>query len=71
LAAHRGTLAVAVTGYGDAASPDPLVQRSALALGIARAQAVAAALTGAGVPDAALRIAAEAMGRGATVRLVN
>ena len=45
LAARRGSGIIAVTGYGDAASDDPDAQSAALALGLSRAQAMAAALT--------------------------
>jgi len=70
-AVKRGPAAIAVTGFGEAGSDDLDAQRDALSLGMARAQAVAAALTGAGVPDQLLRIEAQAIGRGASARLVN
>jgi outer membrane protein OmpA-like peptidoglycan-associated protein len=70
IAAKRGQSVVAVTGYGDAASSDPDAQTAALSLGLSRAQAVANVLTGDGVPAAAVRVASEAAGRGASVRLV-
>lgn len=70
IAAKRGQAVVAVTGYGDATSSDPDAQSAALSLGLSRAQAVANALTGDGVPAAAVRVGAEADGRGASVRLV-
>jgi outer membrane protein OmpA-like peptidoglycan-associated protein len=70
VAAQRGKAVVAVTGYGDATSSDPDAQSAALSLGLSRAQAVANALTADGVPATAVRVGAEAGGRGASVRLV-
>ena len=67
----RGTRAVAVTGYGDAASDDTTAQATALPLAFDRARAVAASLGRAGVPAAALRIAGEAVGHGATAKLID
>ncbi len=69
-AARRGGGVIAVTGYGDAASNDPAAQSAALTLGLSRAQAIAAALTSAGVPSSAVQVDATAIGRGATARLV-
>jgi outer membrane protein OmpA-like peptidoglycan-associated protein len=70
LAGRRGNGMIAVTGYGDAASDDPDAQSAALALGLSRAQAMAAALTSAGVPASAVEVGAQAIGRGGTARLV-
>jgi outer membrane protein OmpA-like peptidoglycan-associated protein len=70
VAAQRGKAVIAVTGYGDASSSDPDAQSAALSLGLSRAQAVANALTGDGVPTGSVRVGAEAGGRGASVRLV-
>ena len=70
LAARRGSGIIAVTGYGDATSSDPEAQSGALALGLSRAQAMAAALTAAGVPASAVQVDATAVGRGGTARLV-
>jgi outer membrane protein OmpA-like peptidoglycan-associated protein len=69
-AAKRGGSAIAVTGYGDATSREPSAQSAALALGLARGQAIANALVAAGVPANIIRVDAEASGRGGTVRLV-
>jgi outer membrane protein OmpA-like peptidoglycan-associated protein len=69
-AAKRGAGVIAVTGHGDAASSDPAAQTAAVSLGLSRAQAVANALTAAGVPAASVRINAEAAGRGASLRLL-
>ncbi|GIX10625.1 MAG: hypothetical protein KatS3mg116_2335 [Elioraea sp.] len=66
-AAGRGTALVRVTGYRDTEGGD-------LALALARAQAVAQALRGAGTPAEAIELAAEPRpgpaGRGAEMRLV-
>ncbi|MEJ0020434.1 MAG: OmpA family protein [Acetobacteraceae bacterium] len=70
LAARRGAGVIAVTGFGDATSSDPDAQSAALALGLSRAQAMAGALTSAGVPASAVQIDASALGRGGTARLV-
>jgi outer membrane protein OmpA-like peptidoglycan-associated protein len=70
LAARRGNGVITVTGYGDAASNDPDAQSAALTLGLSRAQAMAAALTSAGVPPSAVQVDAEAIGRGGSARLV-
>jgi outer membrane protein OmpA-like peptidoglycan-associated protein len=70
LASRRGTGIIAVTGYGDASSNDPDAQSAALTLGLSRAQAMAAALTSAGVPRSAVQVDAEAIGRGGAARLV-
>jgi len=70
LAAKRGTAAISVTGFGDATSREPAAQSAALSLGLARAQAIANALIGAGVPANIIRVDAEASGRGGSARLV-
>jgi outer membrane protein OmpA-like peptidoglycan-associated protein len=70
-AAARGARTIAVTGFGEAHSTDPATQSAALPLALDRARAVAAVLRAAGVPDAAIRIAAEPQGFGASARLVN
>ncbi|MGE0222984.1 MAG: OmpA family protein [Acetobacteraceae bacterium] len=69
-AAKRGSASVVITGYGDAVSADPGAQTAALSLALSRAQTVANALAAAGVPQAALRVGAEAAGRGASLRLL-
>jgi len=70
LAADRGDRGIAITGYGGATSSDPLVQSTALGLGLSRARALATAFVAQGVPYARLRLNAEAAGRGATLRLL-
>ncbi len=69
-AGKRGNGVIVVTGFGDAASSDPTAQSAAVVLGLARAQAVADALKQAGVPGNAIRVSAEASGRGASLRLI-
>lgn len=70
LAAKRGSAAIALTGHGEAASDDPAAQSVALNLALARAQATAKALVADGVPESAIRIGADASGRGADARLI-
>ena len=70
LAARRAGANIAIIGFGEAASSDAAAQTAALDLALARAQAVAGALTTAGVPASAIRVQAEAAGRGAAARLV-
>jgi outer membrane protein OmpA-like peptidoglycan-associated protein len=70
-AQHRGPHAIVVTGYGDATSDETDAQAAALPRALDRADAVAASLRQAGVPSGAIRIAADAIGRGAIVRLTD
>jgi outer membrane protein OmpA-like peptidoglycan-associated protein len=71
VAAHRKTHAIEITGYGEAASDTPAAQEAAIDLGLARAQAIAAALVAKQhVPSEALRLSAAAFGRDADVRIV-
>jgi outer membrane protein OmpA-like peptidoglycan-associated protein len=70
LAAARGDGGIAITGFGGATSSDAVVQSDGLRLGLSRAQALATALVAQGVPNAMLRLNAEAAGRGATLRLL-
>ncbi len=69
--AGRGRRAVSVVGRGEAASSDADMQSAALDLGLERAQAIAAALSANGLPQSAIRLGAEAAGRGAYLRLVD
>jgi len=71
LATRRGAANIAVTGYGEAAASDPAAQQAGISLALARAQAVASVLTAAGVPATAIRVDAEAAGRGAAARLID
>ena len=70
IAAQRGKASIAVMGYGDATQSNAASQAEALALGLARASAVASALAADGVPENALRLGAEASGGGVTLRLL-
>lgn len=70
LAARRGSATISLTGHGDATSEDPAAQSAALSLALARAQATEKALVAAGVPESAIRVGAEASGRGADARLI-
>jgi outer membrane protein OmpA-like peptidoglycan-associated protein len=69
-AAKRGTATISVTGYGDSTSSDPAAQSAALNLGLSRAQSIVDALKANGVPGTAIRVSAEASGRGALLDLV-
>jgi outer membrane protein OmpA-like peptidoglycan-associated protein len=69
-AAKRGTGTIAITGYGDSASSDPDAQSAALNLGLSRAQSIVEALKADGVPGVAIRVSAEASGRGASLHLL-
>jgi len=69
-AAKRGQATIEVTGYGDAASSDPETQSAALNLGLSRAQSIVDELKAAGVPGTAIRVSAEASGRGASLHLL-
>jgi outer membrane protein OmpA-like peptidoglycan-associated protein len=71
VATRRGTASLAVIGYGEARTNDPEAQSAALALGLSRAQAIAAALAADGVPANALQVDAEASGRGGVVHALN
>ncbi len=70
LAKRRQKAVVLVTGFGEAVSPDPAAQSGALTLALSRGQAMAAALTAAGVPGYSIRVDGEASGRGGAARLV-
>lgn len=70
IAAAHGDRGIAITGYGEASSSDPLGQQAALDLALRRAQAIATALVAEGVPNKFLRVNAEAAGRGAALRLL-
>jgi outer membrane protein OmpA-like peptidoglycan-associated protein len=69
-AARRGTGTISVTGYGDSVSSDPDAQSAALNLGLSRAQAIVDALKADGVPGTAIRVSAEASGRGAMLQVL-
>jgi outer membrane protein OmpA-like peptidoglycan-associated protein len=69
-AAKRGKGTISVVGYGDASSSDPEAQSAALNLGLSRAQSIVSALKSDGVPGNAIRVSAEASGRGASLQLL-
>ncbi len=69
-AAKRGNGTIVITGYGDSTSSDPDIQSAAVNLGLSRAQSIVDALKAAGVPGNAIRVSAEASGRGASLRLL-
>ena len=71
IAAHRGGGSVFVYGYGEAGSDSPQDQAQALTLAALRARSVADALERQGVPASAIRIRADAFGRGARAGLVD
>ena len=53
-----------------ATSSDPEAQSAALNLGLSRAQSIVEALKADGVPGNAIRVSAEASGRGASLQLL-
>ncbi len=69
-AAKRGNATISVIGYGDSVSSDPDAQSAALNLGLSRAQSIVDALKADGVPGTAIRVSAEASGRGAALHLL-
>jgi outer membrane protein OmpA-like peptidoglycan-associated protein len=69
-ATKRGSGTISIVGYGDSASSDPDAQSAALDLGLSRAQSIVDALKAAGVPGNAIRVSAEASGRGASLRVI-
>jgi outer membrane protein OmpA-like peptidoglycan-associated protein len=71
LAQRHGTAAIAVTGYGEAASSEASDQAAALPLAWARAQAIAGALQSDGVPSTLLRLTGEATGRGGVAAIAD
>lgn len=70
LASQRGTRTILAAGFGDAAGVDAGSQQDALALALARARSIALALVQAGVPDAAIRQEAQALGAGGIARIL-
>jgi hypothetical protein len=69
-AAKRGNGTISVIGYGESISSDPDAQSAALTLGLSRAQSIVDALKADGVPGNAIRVSAEASGRGASLHLL-
>jgi len=66
VAGGRGSANVLAGGFGEASEPSP----AAMTLAVERAQAIADALTAAGVPAKAIRLTAAAAGSGGFVQLV-
>lgn len=71
LATRRGSHHVEVVGFGDVTDATPHVQAAGVDLALARAHAIVAALNAAGVPPTAIRMSAQADGRGGAARLVD
>jgi hypothetical protein len=71
LAARRKSGIVYVHGFGDAASDTPADQAQALVLASLRARTVAGMLQKDGVPTSAIRLRADAFGRGAVAGLID
>ncbi len=69
-AAKRGNATISVIGFGESTSSDPASQSAALNLGLSRAQSIVEALKADGVPGNAIRVSAEASGRGASLQLL-
>jgi outer membrane protein OmpA-like peptidoglycan-associated protein len=65
---RRGKGHILIEGHGETQSDAPAAQEAAIALGLKRAQAVAAAFVKMGVPPGDLILSATAFGRGASVR---
>ena len=66
---HRRHQTISIIGLGETASDTPDGQARAVALGLRRAQSVAAALAALHVPQSALRVSARAFGSGAVLQL--
>jgi outer membrane protein OmpA-like peptidoglycan-associated protein len=69
LSATRSGRDIRVVGHGEATGTDAASQAAVLPLAFARARAIAAVLAQAGVPPEALRVTAEATGRGGVARI--
>ncbi len=69
LARARGPSDLMVAGFGEAEGVSAEQQTAALGLAFARAQAIASVFRQAGVPAAAVRVTAEALGRGGVAKL--
>ena len=70
LASRRGTHPVEVVGFGDATDATPQIQAEAIDLALARARAIVGSLNADGVPVTAIRMSAQANGRGGAARLL-
>ena len=69
LAQTRGGAPLGTVGFGDADSSDPEVQAAAMRLAFERANAIAQALQGLGVPREQIHVTAQAIGRGGVARV--
>jgi outer membrane protein OmpA-like peptidoglycan-associated protein len=69
VASHRHGQTITIEGHGEAVSDTPEGQAAAIALGLKRAEVIADALVAQHVPQSALRLGADAFGRGASVRV--
>ncbi len=70
LARERQGDDIVIAGFGEAAGSASQAQAGSLGLGFARARAMTTVLAQAGVPSTAMRVTAEAIGRGGVARLV-
>ena len=70
VASRRAGRTIEIIGLGDASADTPEGQATAVALALGRARAVADALAGLHVPQVAMRLGANAFGRGAVLRLL-
>ncbi len=68
---HRKKQPIEIIGLGEASSDSPDGQAAAIAMALRRAESVAGALAAMHVPQSALRVGANAFGRGAVLRLAN
>jgi outer membrane protein OmpA-like peptidoglycan-associated protein len=68
---HRKKQPIEIIGLGEASSDSPDGQAAAVAMALRRAESVASALVAMHVPQSALRLGANAFGRGAVLRLAN
>lgn len=69
LAQSRSGRDVVVVGHGESPGDDAATQADALALAFARARGMAAVLAQSGVGPGAIRLTAEAIGRGGVARV--
>jgi len=69
LAGTRGGRDIQVVGHGESEASDAATQAGALGLAFARARGMATVLAQSGVPAGAIRLTAEAMGRGGIARV--
>ena len=67
---HRAGRTIEIIGLGDASADTPEGQATAIALALGRARAVSDALAELHVPQGAIRVGANAFGRGAVLRLL-